>query len=349
MHNTSGNKNKSLERYIQKKEAMKNLTQNQIESFQNFVNSHQFFLIAGHKDPDGDAVSSCLGIAAILDKFEKPYQLLSAGPFKRQEIKKREHLFSAEMTFLSQQERDKTGLIIVDCSEISRLGDIDGDFKGFDTFVIDHHKTAGTQEGFISIIDPSAPAASCIVQMLYEGTVGPLDKMAADILFTGMATDTGFFRFLTNDSAEVFEATARLVKAGANPRTTYDEITSGKPYLTRKLLGKLLLSAERYCNGKLVVTCETLEDTHKYGLDGRDSDALYQLLLSVEGVEAVVFVRQETEHSCTAGFRSRDAIDVSSIAATFGGGGHKNAAGMSVEAKLENLVPEIVKKFARIM
>ena len=328
---------------------MKILTEAQINSFKSFIENHDFFLIAGHKDPDGDAISSCLGVAEILNKSGNTYQLLSAGPFKRQEIKNKENLFSSTMDFLSQEERNKTGLIIVDCSELSRLGEIDGDLKGFDTFVIDHHKTSGVQDGFTAIIDPTAPAASCIVQMLYEGVAGPLDKTAADILFTGMATDTGFFRFLTADSADVFESTARMVKAGANPRTTYDEITSGKPYLTRKLLGKLLFNSERYCNGKLIVAQETMEDTRKYGIDGRDSDALYQLLLSVEGVEAVAFVRQETEYSCTAGFRSRDKVDVSEIAASFGGGGHKNASGMSVEGKLETLVPEIIKKFARVL
>ncbi|MFA6857963.1 MAG: DHHA1 domain-containing protein, partial [Treponema sp.] len=102
-------------------------------------------------------------------------------------------------------------------------------------------------------------------------------------------------------------------------------------------------------NGKLIVTYEKIEDTQKWGIEGRDSDSLYQLLLSVKGVEAVVFLRQETETSCTGGFRSRDTVDVSTIAAKFGGGGHKNASGMSVEGKIDTLIPAIVKEFARIM
>lgn len=328
---------------------MKKLTAEQIESFRDFLNSHNFFLIAGHKDPDGDAISSCLGMAAILDALSKPYQLLSAGPFKRQEIKDKESLFSSEIQFMDQGERDKTGLIIVDCSEIIRLGEIDGDINGFDTFVIDHHKTAECEANMKSIIDSTAPAAACLVQMLYEGLIGKLDEKTANTLFFGMATDTGFFRFLDQSSAEVFLATARMVEAGVNPRLVYDKITSGKPYFTRKLLGHILDTAERYCNGKLVVAFETMEDTHKYGMDGRDSDALYQLLLAVEGVEAVVFVRQETEHSCTAGLRSKDSVDVSVVASSFGGGGHKNASGLSVEGKLDTIIPEICKRFARIL
>ena len=92
-----------------------------------------------------------------------------------------------------------------------------------------------------------------------------------------------------------------------------------------------------------------LDDTKKYGLEGRDSDALYQLMLATEGVQAVVFLRQDTETTCTGGFRSQDEIDVSQVAAKFGGGGHKNASGMSCNGKIETLLPQIVKEFARIM
>ncbi len=111
----------------------------------------------------------------------------------------------------------------------------------------------------------------------------------------------------------------------------------------------MLSRAERYLNGRLVITYETMSDTKQYGQEGRDSDSLYQLLLSSEGVEAVVFLRQETENTCTGGFRSQDKIDVSLVAAKFGGGGHKNASGMGCEGKIENLIPQIVKEFARLM
>ena len=88
-----------------------------------------------------------------------------------------------------------------------------------------------------------------------------------------------------------------------------------------------------------------IEDTEKYGLEGRDSDMLYQLIQSIEGVEAIVIIRQETETNCTVGFRSRDKVDVRLIAESFGGGGHKQAAGLSVEGTIKELEPEIVKRF----
>lgn len=320
-----------------------------ITTFRTFMQEHDFFYIIGHKEPDGDCIASCLGLKAIAEHFKKPYQLLSAGPFKRIEIQKYEPYFTNEMTFLSENERKKTGLLICDCSEFHRLGEIDGDLKNLDTFIIDHHKTADCPENAECIIAPDAPAASVLIQLLYENISGTVTKDLAEILFFGLMTDTGFFRFLSAKDADVLTAAARLVQAGADPRKTYDYITSGKSYNTRKLLGIMLNHAEKYLNGRLIVTYETMEDTKKYGQDGRDSDLLYSSLLSVKDVEAVVFVRQETDSTCTAGFRSRDSIDVSAIAAKFGGGGHKNASGLSTEGKLDTLIPAIVKEFARVI
>lgn len=325
------------------------ITEQEFNSFKNFINNHNFFIVIGHKEPDGDCISSCLGIAEILKHYNKQYQLLSAGPFKRTEIQKFEKQFTNEMEFLSEEERKQTGLIICDCSEMHRLGEIEGDFKNLDTFVIDHHKTAEIPNNAESIIYSNSPAASLLVQLLYENCVGKLTEKIAKILYFGLMTDTGFFRFLTNKDTETFLASARLVEAGANPRETYDEITSGKSYQSRKLLGVMLNHAETYLDGKLIVTYETLEDTKKYGQEGRDSDALYSALLAVKNVEAVVFVRQETDSNCTAGFRSKDRVDVSSVAAKFGGGGHKNASGLSTQGKIETLIPAIVKEFARII
>ncbi len=326
---------------------MKLITDEQTEKFKQFLNNHDFFYIVGHKDPDGDCVYSCLSMAELLKTQKKQYQLLNAGPFKRTEIKDKASLFTDTPTFLSEPERKQTGLIILDCSELNRLGEIEGDLTGLDTFIVDHHKTAEATDN--SIIDPTTPAVCLIVQQLYEKIAGKLSQTVANYLFFGMSTDTGYFRFLDTQGAEVFKAAARLVEAGVNPRKIYDEMTGGKPYNTRKLLGVLLAKAERYHNGKLVITYETMEDTKKYGQEGRDSDLLYSSLLSAAGVEAVVFLRQETEFSCTGGLRSRDDVDVSAIAAKFGGGGHKNASGMSVEGKVEKLIPQICAEFGKVL
>ena len=305
------------------------LTQKDSDQLKEFIETHKFFLIICHKEPDGDCIASCLGLAAIIKHFDKQYQLISAGPFKRNEILKYQSSFSDKIDFMDNEDRKQTGLIITDCSEIKRLGEFDFDFKGLDTFIIDHHKTSDIPPESKGYINSSAPAAAYIVQLFYEALIGPLPQTLAQIIFFGICTDTGFFRFLdaSTTSADVFNACARLTEYGADPRKIYNDIN----------------------NGKLIITWETQDDTHKLGAEGRDSDALYQLLLSSRDVKAAVFLRQDTPTTCTGGFRSLDDVDVSVVAAKFGGGGHKNASGMSTEGRIETLIPSIVKEFARIM
>ncbi len=330
---------------------MKILTQEQISAYEEFLRSHDNFIVTGHKDPDGDCISSILVVSEILKFLKKDFILLCAGPFKRAEIRRYESLFSDSLPFIDKEEKAKTGLLIVDCSELSRMGDIGQELKGFDTFIVDHHKTSegnALDNDAQSIIDSSSPAAVCLMQMLYEGIVGKPDKRMAETMFFGLSTDTGFFKFLHQNSAEVFELAARLVRAGADPGKIYEEISGGKPWSTRKLLGILLSRAELHCGGKFALTYETMEDTRLYGQEGRDSDMLYSALLSADGVEAVAFLRQETSASCTGGFRSHGEIDVSAVASKFGGGGHKNASGMSVDGKLDTLIPQVIKEFSKI-
>ena len=141
------------------------LTQKDSDQLKEFIETHKFFLIIGHKEPDGDCIASCLGIAAIVEHYKKNYRLLSAGPFKRHEIIKFQKQFNDTVEFLDTQERIETGLFITDCSELSRLGEIDFDFKGLDTFIIDHHKTSDIPQGAKGYINGNASAAAYLIQL----------------------------------------------------------------------------------------------------------------------------------------------------------------------------------------
>jgi bifunctional oligoribonuclease and PAP phosphatase NrnA len=168
------------------------------------------------------------------------------------------------------------------------------------------------------------------------------------LLFFGLCTDTGFFRHLDAGSALVFEAASRLVAAGASPKGAFEAMNGGKPFVSRKLMGELLSRAETSYDGRLIMTWMDLKDQERYGLVGRDSDMLYQLLMTVEGMEVAVVVRQESPTDCTIGFRSRQTVDVATIAASFGGGGHRLAAGLYMEGTVGDIVPRIQAAFAPV-
>jgi phosphoesterase RecJ-like protein len=312
----------------------------------DFIRAGDKFLVAGHKEPDGDCVGSSLALCSFLRRLGKEAIPCSAGPFKRTEIKPFENLFTKTPT---EEECRGARVIVVDCSSIDRTGDLEPCLKGLPLALIDHH-SAGvhSEEKNVLFLDPDAPSVTFMVLALIEALGLSPSREEAEYLFFGLCTDTGFFRHVDEEGAETFFYAYRLIRAGASPKKTFNAINGGKSFNSRILLGIQLSRAEEYFGGKLIYTSEEYEETQRFGLEGRDSDSLYQLLLSVTNVEAIVVVRQETPEKCTVGLRSRDLVDMAAIAADFGGGGHKNAAGFAASARIAELKPKILARFEHI-
>jgi phosphoesterase RecJ-like protein len=314
----------------------------------DFIREGSAFLVAGHREPDGDCVGSQLALSSVLERLGKRALPCSAGPFKRPEVKPYEGRFTARP---GPEERKGARVIVVDCSAPDRTGDLSSFLEGLPTAVIDHHKTGDhglCRAGSPLYLDPLAPSTTFMVRRLVDALGLELTKEEAGLLFFGLCTDTGFFRHVDSNGAETFAAASALIRAGANPKQTFMAINGGKSLDSRKLLGLLLSRAESHFGGRLILSYEELEETARFGLEGRDSDSLYQLLQSVAGVEAIVIIRQEEPGTCTIGLRSRDAVDVAAVAASLGGGGHKNAAGASCPGTIAPLRLAILEAFGKI-
>jgi phosphoesterase RecJ-like protein len=313
-----------------------------------FIRTGSKFIIAGHKEPDGDCVGSQLALCSALRRTGKEAIPCSAGPFKRTEIAS----YAARFTAVPG-ETDKAGakVIIVDCSSIDRTGDLETHLRGLPSAVIDHHASGDLPEpsaDSVIFLDAQAPSVTFMILSVIEALGLTPTKAEAELLFFGLCTDTGFFRHLDETGAETFAAAERMVRAGANPKATFQAIDGGKSLDSRILLGHILSRAESLFDGRLILSFEDYEDNRRFGLEGRDSGSLYQLLQSVAGVEAVVIIRQETPENCSAGLRSRDRIDVAAIAASFGGGGHKNAAGFTVNGTIPDIKSKIIESFDKV-
>jgi phosphoesterase RecJ-like protein len=313
----------------------------------DFIKRGDKFLVVGHKEPDGDSVGSQLALCSVLRRLEKQAIPCSAGPFKRPELKPYAERF---ISVVGEAERKGAALIVLDCSRLSRTGDIASAIEGLPTAVIDHHITGQHMPNTMTapvFLDPFAPSttALCLLLMDALGLEPTLEE--AELLFFGLCTDTGFFRHTDEQNATTFEYAARLIRYGANPKKAYNLIYGGKSLDSRYLLSIQLGRARPYFDGKLLLTSESYEETQKFSLEGCDPDGLYQLLQGVVGVEAIAIIRQETPKTCAIGLRSRDWVDVATIATRFGGGGHKNAAGVSsVTGTIEELQPQILAAFA---
>ena len=324
-----------------------------------YIKSGEIFLIVGHKEPDGDCVGSQLALASVLRRMGKETVVYSPGPYKRTEIIPYQKYFhpiteiSAKLQEFKLQKKELR-LIIVDCAGLDRTGELMDSLEGYPKAVIDHHRKGEFEEQmkgapeYPCYLDGNAPSTTFMIHKLIIALGLEITTEEAEFLFFGLCTDTGFFRHVDSGGAETFDLAAALIRAGANPKATYTAIYDGKSLGSRKLLGNILARSESFFEGRLILSFEEYEETCRLGVDGRDSDSMYKLFQAVAGVEAIAFIRQETIDKCTVGFRSRSWVDVGNIAKSFGGGGHKNAAGFSKYGTINELKPKIIDAFGKI-
>ncbi len=188
------------------------------DSIAAFFDRYGTYIIASHREPDGDCIGSSLALASFLARRGKKTILLSAGPFKRPEIKEYEALFIKSVDKMPFP--PDTAVAIVDCSGIDRLGDASKGIESYPAVILDHHATNSADHPD-SFVDSSAPSTTVIIQALIEMTDGSVTKNEAELLLFGLCTDTGFFRHLDTRSSDTFNLTSRLVSAGANPKKTF--------------------------------------------------------------------------------------------------------------------------------
>ncbi len=309
------------------------------------IRSKEDILIIGHKNPDGDCLSSTLALSAILKRMGKNTLPVNEGPFLRPELA---FLSSKITNEINEEFLSKDPLVVVvDCSTIDRPGAIFNRIKHLDRVVVDHHSSG---EAFakeeLSYIVPYSPSTTLLIDKLRESLNVELDKEIATYLYTGLLTDTGFFHFISNRvGEEVFLRAAAFSKAGVDPYDMYDRLNDGKKLEDVINGAKVLDTTESYFDGKLLVAYQT-KDIETAGL----SDNLYSELLKVSGVKAVVFFK-EKEDKVDIGFRAKKTagLDVGKIAATIGGGGHEFAAGATLTLPLLECREKVVSIFSSIL
>ena len=304
------------------------------------------FVLIGHTNPDGDCLSSQRALGSFLERRGGNVCLLSPGPFNRSEIENQEKYF---LYHLPEKFKDMNTLVIVlDCSTIDRIGYLADEIQGMEVAVIDHHDS-GKSFGDIQFIHPEAPSVTFLVHKLIESFDVKPNKKEAELLLFGIATDTGFFRHLESGSQEVFQSVAGLTECGASPKEAHTLMYGGRTLLSKQFMGELLSRTRSELEGKLIISFETEKDLKKYSKDNRDSDAFYQQVQGIKGVEAIALVRFESNLEISVGLRSRYYADVGAIAKSFGGGGHKKAAGFTWNGSAEEITDKLIKIFSKIL
>jgi bifunctional oligoribonuclease and PAP phosphatase NrnA len=312
----------------------------------SFIREHDTYVILGHREPDGDCIASQAAFRGLLSALGKEGTLVSAGPFDRPEIASFGGLFLpvAPPELLTS----RPAVAVLDCSTPDRSGSAGAGLTGLSTLVVDHH-SSGEEFGTVRYIEVPSPSTTLLVLSLFDAFgLTPTREQARLILF-GLCTDTGFFRHLGEGSAAAFRDIARLVEMGTSTAEVFQMVFGKRNLAARKLLALMLDRTESHREGRLLLSWQSFRD--RAAMDGalRGEDELYRLLQTVKGVEVVVLIKEEAEGQCSVGLRSTPDVDVGVVARSFGGGGHRQAAGCDVKGSVESVRASVLAALDKVL
>ncbi len=302
-----------------------------------FIKTHKRFAILGHKEPDGDCIASQIVMHRILRSLGKSGALVSAGPFDRPEIEQFGRLFSGS----ASGGEPADAAIILDCSTPDRTGKPGEETAELPALVIDHH-SSGEAFGAARFTLTTAPSTTVLVLALADALGYAITTEDSNLLLFGLCTDTGFFRHLGAGSADTYRTVARLSEYGTSTADVFRMAYGGRDLQSRKLLALMLQRVESLYEGRLLVTWQTADDRRSLNAVQRGEDDLYRLLQTVKGNDVVAFIKEEDNGRFSLGLRSNRDVDVGAVAASFGGGGHRQAAGCDMAGPLDSIRKRLV-------
>jgi nanoRNase/pAp phosphatase (c-di-AMP/oligoRNAs hydrolase) len=310
-------------------------------------------LITSHTKPDGDA---CGCIAAMCDALEALGKnvtplLLSAAPQWYEFLFAEKPAVLDEDIKLDELTAGRLGqfdlVLIVDTNSQSQLVKFNDYLEQNDApvLILDHHETSDGL-GNVELVDSDAAATALIVLDLLKYAGWPVTEEIAEALFVAVATDTGWFQFSNTDS-RVHRACAEMIDSSVKPTQIYDHLYLNFSYPRFKLMAGMLDKLELFLDGRFAVMQITRQDFERTGAAYSDTENLINECHRIESVKASALFIELKDGRIRCSLRSRGPLDVSKIAAKFGGGGHVMAAGTFLPGPLENAKQLILDEISK--
>ena len=311
------------------------------ESLLTLIRQGNRFLLTSHLSPDGDAIGSELGLARILRKLGKGAVVWNrdATPPIYSPLPGAARIHSGAEPPAGFPEAF-SAVLVLECPSLDRTG-LEEPLGALSLPIVnvDHH--LGNQHyGQINWVDTAAPALGEMIHRLAQALKVGMDEETATCLFLTLVTDTGGFRF-ANATADAFDAAATLVREGAKPETVSQWLHESRPEGSLRLLGAMLQTLELHEEGRVATAALTEEMFVRCGAAPGDTEGLVDYPRSIAGVQAVALFRQVAGDRWKVSLRSRGDVDVEQLARRHGGGGHKNAAGFTVDGELGALRQQV--------
>ena len=290
------------------------------------------FLITSHRNPDGDALGSGLGLQGLIRAMGKNAKVQVRDGFGQalhnipgaREVEVTDHL-------PADYPRGLDAVFTMECPEVERTGY--GVLPG-PVVNIDHH-LGNTMYGEINYLDLDAPSVGEMVMQLNRNHLGlPLTPEIATAFYVSLATDTGFFRY-HNTTLRAFEAAEELVRAGVVPGDVSLWINESSPAGAVKLLGLCLSTLELHEDGRIATTILPKRFFDQAGATPEDTEGIVNYGRTIDSVVVSALLKEIDAKSTRVSMRAKPGYDVQKVASMFGGGGHAAASGCTIPLALE--------------
>ncbi len=304
------------------------------------IRQRERFLITSHARPDGDAVGSVLALWMVLKEMGKhaEMQLFDRVPLIYRTLPAADQIRSAPALSDSFQ---PDAVILLECDSIerSRLKGLEGSCL----INIDHH-TSGRRFADVNWIDTEASAVGEMVYRLAVAANTRITPQMATCLYTALLSDTGSFCY-EGTSAETFALAKTLVELGACPGRIAQDVYFSNPASKMRLLGAALTTLKR--EGRIAWLWVTHSDMIRLGAVEEDCEGIVNYAIGISGVDVAVFLRELPDHRVRLSLRSKNKVHVAEVAEQFGGGGHENASGCTLDGPLYSAMDRILDELRR--
>jgi bifunctional oligoribonuclease and PAP phosphatase NrnA len=313
-----------------------------IEKIRQHIDKGNKFLITTHIDPDGDALGSSFSMYCALEALGK-----TATVFLKDPVPYMYEFLPKPLQITHEFPVDQyDAIFVLDCGNLYRVGDGFERLKDMGAFInIDHHRTNETF-GVVNLIDERASSTAEILYGLFRTLKIPITFDMAINIYTAIFTDTGSFRY-DNTGSNAFLICEEMTRLGVKPAYVSQMVHENHPKERFLLLGLVLSTTETYYLNRVALACVTEEMFNKTKTDKNYSDGFVEYLREIRGVEVAILIREINKQRYKLSMRSKGLVDVAAISGFFGGGGHKNAAGCSIDGTLEEVKNKLKECFIK--
>ncbi len=289
--------------------------------------------IIGHVNPDGDCVGSCL---AAWNYFTMQHPEKEITVYLDSPPEKFSYLNGFDRISQNFDPENPVDLCIcLDSSDAERLGNFAPCFTGAaQSICIDHHITNTGYAGE-NLVD--VKASSTCEALFGQLSEEKIDQAVAECIYTGIIHDTNVFKN-SNTTAATMAIAGKMMEKGINFGAIIDDSFYRRTYLQSQILGRALLESVEFMDKKCIFTVIHQKDMKFYGVDRSDLDGIVDQMRIIDGVECAIFLTEVESHTYKVSMRSKEAVDVSKVAAYFGGGGHVRAAGCTMNGRSHDVI-----------